>query len=111
MKAVTVLKRARKLLSNPERWTKGAFAKDRRGQRVPSGDPKAVCYCAAGALKRCAGNGVLWVVATSYLVRAARRGNYSPANVWYYNDHPRRTHAQVMRWFDRAIALAEKEAV
>lgn len=41
----------RKLLSDPQRWTKGSLARHRQGARwsVPVDSPQATCFCLLGA--------------------------------------------------------------
>lgn len=38
------------LLSDPARWTRGAWARDARGIPVNVMDPTAVCWCFVGAI-------------------------------------------------------------
>ena len=46
-----ILIAARRRLSDPHRWTKGAAARDARGRDVHPLDPAAVRWCALGALQ------------------------------------------------------------
>ena len=39
----------KELLKNPEKWTKGACARDMRGKPVRVNDPTACCWCLVGA--------------------------------------------------------------
>lgn len=92
------LREARARIEDPANWCQGAFARDRSGDPVGSKSPVACQWCAEGALT-VAGGGF---DAEVYLLRALPlRVN----DVGGYNDH--RTHATVLRLFDRAIALAE----
>lgn len=45
--------KAWELLSKPEKWTTGDYAKDAHGSYVGTSDPQAVCFCALGAILRC----------------------------------------------------------
>ena len=45
-----ILIRARRRLADPERWTKGTTARDRRGRPVHPSSRAAVRWCAMGAL-------------------------------------------------------------
>lgn len=104
--ALTVLREARELISDPKRWTRGAFARDVEGTRVRSAADEAVCWCAIGAYNRAAG-GTKQLEAFRLLQRASDDlfGKDDPAEV---NDEM--DHAAVLRMFDAAIASAEKEA-
>lgn len=42
------------LLSKPERWTQGEFARNTAGSPVSSTSPDACCWCVLGALTHCA---------------------------------------------------------
>lgn len=42
--------RAKALITDPEKWTQGAYARDANGCIVPPDDPSAVCYCSIGAI-------------------------------------------------------------
>ncbi len=50
--ALRVLSQAEELLAAPERWTKGAWARDDRGAPVVSVSDAAVAWCVAGAVVR-----------------------------------------------------------
>lgn len=101
------LKAVRELLAKPERWTKDAYARDADGARVEATDPRATCWCLSGAITKVTpdhATGVPVWMALSDETERARGG----AVVGFWNDRPRRTHAQVLRLIDRAIARAEK---
>ena len=48
--ALVVLKETRELLSDPSRWTQGAFARDKAGNVVYTSSPVAHSFCAHGAI-------------------------------------------------------------
>ncbi len=101
------LKAIKRLIGKPERWTKGSFALDRLGQGVSASSARAVCWCLHGAYDRI-GYGIEGLY--SALDRAAEiEARSRNASMISYNDDPRRTHAQVMRLLDRAIARRERE--
>lgn len=109
--ALTVLREARELISDPKRWTQNHFARDRRGEFISPIHPEAVCFCAGGALAKVDGTSFHNSEAHSSAWEALRHaskslfGNSDPADV---NDEL--GHAAVLRMFDAAIASAEKEA-
>jgi hypothetical protein len=56
MKASKILKKAKALIADPKHWTTEAFARTARGDSVSASHPKAVCFCAVGAINRAAAN-------------------------------------------------------
>lgn len=109
--AADLLRRARERIATPERWTKGAFARDPadgydRGDRGAL-DPDS-CLCANGSLFAAHGDvGPPPYGVSQTLTRAARGRGFE--TVSKFNDAPETTHADVMALFDDAIALAESE--
>lgn len=103
MKPVTILKRARKLIEKPERWIQGPYARTRDGVSTFGSDPAACAFCMAGAIQRVTNSTDGDDAAETFLDRATRDGLYA------FNEKPGRKHAQVLRAFDKAIALAEKD--
>lgn len=112
------LRAARALIEDPKHWTKGALAKPKKRSSDDEGmtaqDPRAGAWCAVGAIKRVDG-----VFEDAALVALAQvldwSGNaylYGPAHardeIVDFNDARIRRHKEVMRAFDKAIALAEK---
>ena len=95
MTPVQALREAREKVKKG--WCQHAFAIDKHGLRVPRDSNSAVAFCMTGALDNATG-------ASAYLYKAVRGDS-----VVDYNDSPRRTKAQVLAAFDRAIVLAKKE--
>ena len=54
VRTIKVLRAARKLVANPKTWTSGAAARDGDGYALPSNNPRAVCWCAWGAMVKSA---------------------------------------------------------
>lgn len=117
MDTLTVLRSARKLLSDPKRWTKGHYA-----QRNEDG----ACYCALGALRAAVGKGDLtdefshfpnaeaerlYIQASDELAKTLglRRGDYVPG----WNDGLDRTYEDVMAAFsvtcERVFAESQQD--
>lgn len=46
----------KELLSSPDKWTTGAYARTKDGFPVTSTCNEAVCWCLVGAAMRCYGN-------------------------------------------------------
>jgi hypothetical protein len=101
-----VLVKARALIATPEKWTKGALARDAGGIGYRTddvvGDRTFACYCAEGAC----------VAATPEIFLARRaydelcKFTNGPL-VYEFNDSPATTHDDVLALFDTAIANCE----
>lgn len=107
MKPVTVLRRTRKLIEKPERWIKRHFAVNANGDTVLPRSRNACSFCVRGAFRRITSNMEERRASADYVRRVLPS---HPVSLIVWNDNPRRTHKQVLRALDRAIALAEKEA-
>lgn len=97
------LKKVRELLEKPERWCQKDSAVDADGNFVNARSRKAVAFCLMGAAIH---------VSESMHVTGAL-SDALPENVYgltYYNDQPERTHADILRVVDQAIANAERHA-
>lgn len=129
MKASELLKKGRELISDPAKWTKGAYARNsneiddcggRVGVHVNAAQPTATCWCSAGALKhftqewdpeygpshiRNLERSEGW--AYHYLLRAVIDLSVF-GSVESFNDAPGTTHEKVLQVWDYAIKLAEK---
>ena len=95
-----ILRAARKLIEKPEAWTQRVFARDIRGKPTDARSKDAVCWCMTGAVIRVGGDH--HGPELSFLRKAVKG---IPEQ---YNDDSLRSHAQVLKRFDRAIALAER---
>jgi hypothetical protein len=105
VQTVTVLEKAKELISKPEFWVKGSNATDSDGVSTAILDPYACRFCMNGALLRVTG-----FASPTKDYDDARRTLYEviPGNdqMHRFNDKPETTHADVMEIFDKAIALA-----
>ncbi len=75
------------LLATPDKWTQRENARDEFGRSVNFNDPKAVCFCAYGALYLCG----ISKLDPRFI---ALRENVMPLWVSEWND--RSTHAEVV---------------
>jgi hypothetical protein len=102
-----ILRRARELISDPERWTTELAARDECNGSVAPWDESAVCWCAVGAMERAAHDLGVRVSSNAYSAAMERLYALSPHNsVVQVNDVE--GHAAVLALFDKA--LSEKEA-
>jgi hypothetical protein len=106
---VKILKKAKKLIADPQHWTRGASARNAQGRGVIWNNPGAVSFCSIGALHHAAGPVKKdWrAVDRAFLMlkRAAETRDIAD-----FNDDPKTTHTDVMVAFDKAIRMAKEEA-
>lgn len=95
MTTVEILRTARSLIDEPGKWCKGSFHKDDRLRHCALGALSGIDdhYTAHDVLMRAVG-----------IVLGTGKDGVIP-----YNDAPERTHSDIMRLYDCAIALAEQE--
>lgn len=111
MAAVTVLRRARRRVANPARFTQGQLARSAKGRGVLSKDSRAVRWCAIGACEKSAQTLRDRLGAVDALNDAAAEltgiGSVVSVNDGKFSASRRDAHALLLRTFDRAIELAE----
>lgn len=95
------LKKARELISDPERWCKGVNCRDKRGSPCKSQD--ATQWCAIGAINhfsygRSEGRPTMPLHSYSHI--------FGEINAQFVNDY--HGHAAVMTMYDRAIDVLER---
>jgi hypothetical protein len=106
MTPLEVLVAGRDLLSDPDRWTQRALARDKKGEATDNPwDAKATCFCSLGAVHKVLGSGELELKfeVKQYLSQAAPTHSIVP-----YNDN--HTHAEVLAVWDEAIKAATADA-
>lgn len=100
IKPLNLLTGMRELLSDPKKWTKGAYARNCQGYGVPFKSEEAVCFCLQGAAMKIAGENLMsvFLLGTEYLA-------YGPdvSTVWRWQDQDTRTHADVLKFLDTRI--------
>ena len=100
------LRAARALISAPERWVQGVYARTEAGGKLHNGwETGAVRWCALGAIEHVTRRFVTAPIDDA-LLRGA--GLERDADIYDYNDS--HTHAEVLAMFDRAIELAEEQS-
>lgn len=100
MNTVETLKAAKALISDPTKWTQGAYARDAEGTVTDPFASDAACWCSVRSIVAVSRE---WFFASESLLEKAIGGG-----VIRFNDM--HTHAEVMAAFDRAIELAEADA-
>ena len=104
--SIAVLVRARQLIADEWRWCKGAFARSWLSIPVPADWVLARRFCALGAIRRAGRELQLRTPEACMALEWQTIGR--PIHDW--NDDPKRTHAEVISAFDRAIAALEVSA-
>jgi hypothetical protein len=100
MTPVEILKAARELIAKPERWTRGVIARAGTLPLTSAMVPQATCWCAMGAIDKCAG-GPSFSAPALDLVYPVIPG----CGLAEFNDS--HDHAEVVAMLDRAIASAQ----
>lgn len=99
------LEAALELIKDPARWTQGAFARHKQGNAIGPEEKAACRWCAIGALRRVtAGNDSAALNAMRVLDFEAKRAGAE--DVGALND--KRSHAEVVEMFKRAIAACNE---
>lgn len=101
--AARQLRAAKSRIITPETWNQGCAAVDRSGEECFAWSKRAHRRCTWGAIAADENN-------TAAAFRYFRAANPDIDRFADWNDHPERTHDEVMAAFDRAIAFAEAEA-
>lgn len=107
--AIERLKEIEDLLSVPERWTKGYYAKTASGLNVSADNPQAVCWCIYGAIEKvCTRHSE----EDKYLMRCIgeaitikRQKIYTWRGLDSFNDSPATKHADILEVLEKAIEL------
>lgn len=108
-RASNILRNARQVIATENQWTQGRYARTRAGSPVTHQDPDAVCFCAVGALRRAEPDHTDAREAAARFLFLAVNDGRKPADhiqIPVFNDNPKTEHADVIRAYDRAIALA-----
>lgn len=94
-----IIAAARELISDPKRWTRGAYARNEQGAACGARNPAAVCWCASGALIKCGGGAPFAGGISDALLELLKR-----ECIVHKNDDE--GHASVLAAFDRVLAAA-----
>ena len=105
------LKKARTFVAKG--WNKKFAAKDKDGNKVAFNDPKAVRWCAIGALLKARDGDLMYSSSEATFLTQAYDPKrefpyYASGQVTYINDELVESQFQALKWFDAAIALSEQ---
>jgi hypothetical protein len=102
-----IIKRAREIISDPEKWCKGAFARNADGKETYCYDPnvippEATQFCGYGALVKAAiDTGQPWELAYDIAVNLVKGGCCLTD---FTNVNDEQGHAAILSLFDKALA-------
>lgn len=105
MSALTLLKKAREIISQPEHWTQYAQARDSDGIAVLATEESATCFCAIGAVIKA--EQILNITDDEAVFFNHLRKHMQTNSVAEFNDF--HTHEEVLAAFDLTISQLEKE--
>lgn len=101
---------AKNLISNPDNWTQEVSARDCTGNYIYSSNPEAVCWCSVGALHKVTKDDWPLIDKTVKHLRL-----FLEQELKYYdgiaNFNDSHTHAEVMAFWDKAIAAAKEKGI
>lgn len=100
-----LLKAARKLLTPPDAWIKGAYARTQYGTKVYSDDSSAAQFCIAGALIRPVRTAKDYAAYRD--ASALLRATAGSSSIVAFNDRPDTAHEDVLTALDWAIGVEE----
>lgn len=95
------------LLSGPERWTKGADARDRTGKMRDAESAQACCWCIGGALDKLSN---YRSDLAQIMHEAIGDEPGKPTLLCDWNDDPSRTFADIQALMAKMEELAREEA-
>lgn len=112
MKTSEILTQAKQLISDPDHWTTGWYARDSAGEKIHPTQNGATCFCSMGAVYRVVGHCAQAPESTSAFSALASAIDPQKHNGYYncipvFNDFA--THKEVMEMWDTAIKLAKEE--
>lgn len=111
MKTSKILKKAKKIISNPVNWTKYRLAKTEDFVSVEPMSEDAFCFCSIGAVEKALDGedySPEYVNALNCLNLVVKQKNKKNCDtVSSFNDKSSTTHDDIMKLFDDAIDLAK----
>ena len=103
------LRAVRAQIATQDRWTKGTFSRDQRGNYTKPISRTATCWCLLGAIEAVepvsAKN--TWEITGALHNQLENLGDGFCLAI--FNDDPATTHADIIALIDRAIASEERE--
>lgn len=106
---VEILTGVRELLADPAHWTKGVLARNADDFEVEPRDPRAACWCLAGAVTKVAGDYIVIPILDDV---AMKHGAVESDNCPFVelNDADETTHEEILKVLDEAIEISRAYA-
>lgn len=89
--------KVRELLKDETCWTKGAYARDEKGNDIPATSEQATCFCLRGAIRKC----YLDPEIREKVLETVYREIEYPRGISFWNDNPHRTFEDVKELVER----------
>jgi len=107
--AMEILVYVREKLSNKDNWTRGALARDTKGNLVLPKNSSATCWCILGALDtyKTQQNFRAYIKAAEVIHQEVIKLGYS--SLPRFNDSSDTNHCDVLKVLDRAISETNKD--
>ncbi|QPF81707.1 hypothetical protein IC762_12485 [Bradyrhizobium genosp. L] len=102
---VTILRKAKDIIANPEHWTCGEYARDINHSWVRFDEAGAVSFCSIGALAVVSGTNIK-VAENSSAYKLLELAAKEQGSSWPHEENDK-GHSQAMAMFDRAIQIAQ----
>ena len=100
--SVAIIERARQIISDPDNWCRGSFARGRGGASVSVRDPAARRFCAMGALILAAIEITGDATQANELAYGIAKTISRTGSLVFIND--RQGHGAILQLFDEALA-------
>lgn len=107
-----ILIEARRLILYPNRWTRGAFARNSRGHEVDPKDGSAEMFDLAGAVFRAAQSNAEMILACTYIelaISGRKIQRLDMKTIQGFNDDPRRRHGDMLQIINDSRRLARHD--
>ena len=85
----------KELLDSEEKWTKGTYARDKRGKGISPICSNAVCFCLLGAIEKCYSSEKKENLDYAVISKIRRHLNLRTGTIACWNDAPERTFEEV----------------
>lgn len=105
MSVLDILTKARALISDPDKWTKGAYARLPSGVSCDERNAYAEKFCMVGSINAASRCDWSKAIDARQSLFAAIKKMDRAGSVPGFNDYPSTTHTDVMNVFSEAIAL------
>lgn len=89
--------KVRELLSDKSKWTKRAYARNAKGEKIESWNPDAVCFCLKGAINRCYQDSTEHALVADKVENAIARKDGFNIGIACFNDRESTTFSDIKK--------------